>query len=261
VDAASGESCAWYHGFWQSLRLLGLGTTPAGHVELFHQALAKSRARPQVLIAGGADYGMLAHAAAACRASGLQAGFTMVDWCETPLTLARWYAERESLTLTTLQRDLLDIDAEASFDAICTQALLGYFPPGQLPRLFANLHRALRPGGLFVTANRLRPGVTAPVGFSAQQAQEFTAMILDRARAVPGLDADWLANAARSYASRQTQWPVRSAEEVQALLEGAGFRLAHLSCAPMGSEAAAASLNVPTVAGRASYVRVIAFKP
>ena len=43
-------------------------------------------AAPRILIAGGADYSMLAHAAAGIAASAAShRQFTIVDWCETPL--------------------------------------------------------------------------------------------------------------------------------------------------------------------------------
>jgi len=241
--------------------VLGLGTTPAGHADFFFHAFESVAARrPRVLIAGGADYAMFAYALAACRARGLEAEFSMIDWCETPLMLSRWYGERESTPLRTMCRDLLEPGDEPGYDVICTQALLGYFSPQHRPRLIANWHRALRPGGLVVTANRLRPGAAdAPAVFSALQVEEFVQIVLHKARAA-SLAAE-LAVDAQRYASRQAHWPVRSTEEVRALFEGAGFRIAHLSCAPMASGAGEAQLNVPTVAGSASYARIVAIKP
>ena len=231
-----------------------MGTTPAGHADLFHQAFRGAPPSAQVLIAGGADYGMLALASAACRAAGTRAEFCMIDWCETPLRLARWYAERESLTLRTTRRDLLDAGEEASCDAACTHALLGHFPPARRPQLLASLHRALRPGGFLVMAQRLRPGSgDAPASFSVRQVEDFVAAVAAR-------DVR-LSEAARAYASRQISWPVRSASEIQTLFEDAGFRVEHLSSAPMAGEAGTAGLNVPTVAGNASYARIIARKP
>jgi hypothetical protein len=261
ADPASGESCAWYHGFWQYLRLLGMGTTPAGHSDLFRQAFAGAPASAQVLIAGGADYGMLAQAAAACSAAGVQAQFTMIDWCDTPLRLASWYAERESLALRTVRRDLLDAGEESRYDAVCTQALLGHFAPAARPQLLAGFCRALRPGGLFVTAQRLRPDAPdAPIRLGDVQVKSFTDEVCARARGIPGIDEGWLAIAARDYASRQMQWPVRSTEEMRNLLEAAGFRLSHVTRGPMASTSAREPLNLPTVAGSADYARVIAFK-
>lgn len=241
-----------------------MGTSPAGHAQFYHQAFAGLPAkRARVLVAGGADYSMLAHAIEACRAAGIEAEFTMADWCETPLALARWYAHRQSSTLRTVRRDLLEVGPDAQFDIVCTHAFLGHFRPLERERLVANLGRALRPGGLLFLVNRLRPDAAdAPATFSAAQLDEFSDAVSRKAKeagGLPGIAAEPLAAAARAYASRQISWPVRSQEEVRALFEYAGFAVEHLSCGPMAATAGAA-LNVPTVAGRADYARIVAVR-
>lgn len=58
------RDCAWFHGLWQVLRLLGLNTTPEHHARFFRERLRREcRAldRPRVLISGTADYSLLAH--------------------------------------------------------------------------------------------------------------------------------------------------------------------------------------------------------
>jgi SAM-dependent methyltransferase len=238
-----------------------MGTSPAGHAAFYQQAFARLRGkRAHVLVAGGADYSMLAHAAAACRACGIEAEFTMADWCETPLSLARWYAERESLPLRTERRDLLEPGPQGHFDAVCTHAFLGHFGPQERPRLVAGLGRALRPGGLLFLANRLRPGVgEEPAAFSAALVETFAAEVACKATGLPGADATTLATAARVYAARQISWPVRSLAEARALFEAAGLRIEHLESARMA--AARNALNVPTIAGGADYAQLVAVRP
>jgi SAM-dependent methyltransferase len=266
IDPATGESCAWYHGFWQYVRLLGLGTSPVGHAAFYARAFAGlASPKPRVLICGAADYAMLAYAGDACRQLGLQAEFTMIDWCQTPLTLARWYAERESLPLRTVRQDLIEpMEAsETRQDAICTHALLGHFRPDSRARLISNWHGALRSGGRVCTVNRLRPGQgNAPAAFSSGQVEAFVETVRQRAASRADLGASdlaRLASEAARYAARQVSWPVHSADEVQALFEDAGFRIEHMSCGPM-AEAGQPALNVPTVAGNADYVRIVAVK-
>ena len=263
ADPATGETCAWYHGFWQDLRLLGMGTSPAGHAGFFHAAFGRlPPARARILVAGGADYSMLAHAAAACRDRRLLAEFTMVDWCETPLALARWYAERESLPLRTVRRNLLDESGEEGFDAICTHALLGHFRADERPRLADGLARSLRRGGMLFLANRLRPGAAdAPAAFSSVQVEQFADTVAAKARQaglLPSGGAPQVVEAARQYAARQISWPVRSLEEVRTLFESAGFHVEQLSAGPM--DAPRDALNVPTIAGGADYARIVAIK-
>jgi SAM-dependent methyltransferase len=264
TEPATGETCAWYHGFWQYLRLLGMGTSPAGHAGFFRDAFARLAGRPaRVLVAGGADYSMLAHAIAACRSAGVQAQFTMVDWCETPLALARWYAQRRSLAVQTERRNLLeDGSDEARYDALCTHALLGHFRPAERTRLIAGLARALRPGGMLFLANRLRPGAPdAPATFSAAQVEQFVNAVAAQWREagpLAGIDVAQFVEAARRYAARQISWPVRSLEEVQTLFESGGFGVEQLTAAPM--DAPRDTLDVPTVAGGADYARIVAVK-
>jgi SAM-dependent methyltransferase len=238
-----------------------MGTSPAGHAQFFRHAFARLPVkRARILIAGGADYSMLAHAAAACRECGIEAEFTMADWCETPLALARWYAQRESITLRTECRDLLEPGAQAEFDAVCTHAFLGHFRPDRRPSLAANLGRALRPGGLLFLANRLRPGAAdEPAVFSAAQVEAFAAEVARKAAGLPGADPASLAAGARAYAARQVSWPVRSLQELRGLLEAAGLRVEQLSSAAMAG--ATGTLNVPTIAGGADYAHVLAVRP
>src|ERR1700682_5975440 len=70
---ATGEDCAWYHGFWQYLRLMGLAKTSGGQgaflVETL-RGLAGAGQSPRVMVSGSADYSMPAHALWAYRREG-----------------------------------------------------------------------------------------------------------------------------------------------------------------------------------------------
>ena len=262
-DPQTGESCAWYHGFWQYARLLGLGTSPVGHARFLAEAfgeLAVSLKRMQVLIAGAADYSMLAHVLAVCRSHGIAAQFTAVDWCETPLELNRWYAQRESVALDTLCSDLLDALPAGSHDVLCTHALLGHIRPADRPRLLTNWRQALRPGGRVITVNRLRPGSPdVPAAFSAEQVEAFVDAVRSNAGKLD-IDAQELARAAQKYAQRQISWPVRSLDELRQLFEDASFRIEALSSGPMETAVGRAGIDVPTVPGNAQYGRVVAVR-
>src|SRR5262249_11259435 len=95
-DPVISETCAWYHGFWQYLRVMGLNKTSVGHGTFFIDTLRSLRPRdatPRVLVSGSADYSMPAHVLFAFADAGT-VDLTVVDRCETPLYLSRWYAER-----------------------------------------------------------------------------------------------------------------------------------------------------------------------
>ena len=260
--------CDWNHGLWQYLRMLGLVTSPAHHAAFFRHGLGSVRpaADPlRILVSGSADYGMLAQVLAAL--APFEAGeisVTVVDICATPLALNRWYAGRAGRRIETVQCDILEHSAAEPYDVVCAHAFLAMFPAERRPALLGRWHSLLRPGGRVITVNRLRPTHDTPaVAFAGDQAREFCELVRARALALGDrlpIDPLELQREAARYASRQTVHPVRSAEEVRALFEDAGFRVEHLGCEPVAS-AERNPISAPTVPGAADYARVIAIRP
>jgi SAM-dependent methyltransferase len=208
-----------------------------------------------VLTSGSADYAMPAHVLAAFRAAGAAPDLTIVDRCATPLALCRWYFERQDAPLATARSDILDYRSATPFDVVVTNSFLGYFAPAARHRLFAIWRDLLRPGGTLLFTNRLRPGAgDAPVGFSAEERASFVATVRREAPARLGLDAGTVAGWAADYAARFHSWPVRSADEVVALLDAHGFRVDRLDTATSRG----AGVSGPTTADGSAYVRVAA---
>jgi SAM-dependent methyltransferase len=265
VDPATGESCAWNHGLWPTLRLLGLVLTPAHHAAFFQRALAAAAREGgplRVLISGSADTGMPAQVFAALRARGVQVLATVLDLCETPLELNRRYAARAGMQIETVRADVLEYRPREPFDVVCTHSFLSMFPAGDRPALVSRWHALLRPGGVAITVNRVRGEAAAgSLGFEGDQARAFCAAVRDAA-AAPGFAADreQLAADAAIYAARRRIHPVRSAQDVRALFENAGFELAELSCAPL-AERPAGRAGGPTLPGDGDYLHVIARRP
>ena len=263
-DPASGESCAWVHGFWQYLRLLGLASTPGLHVNFFSDALtslAGGRSAPRVLISGAADYSMLARVLGTYHARGLQPEITVVDRCETPLMLNRWFAERAGAEITTRLCDIFDFSEPRPYDVVCTHSFLSEFPRDRWPRLVGKWRELLRPGGAAITINRVRPGSgPAPAQFTPEQADAFRAAVLEKAPTLPraaGADPGLLAQAAETYAARRRTWPVQSREHLVALFENAGFGIESLSLGAVAS-GMPAGISGPTTPGSADYARIVA---
>ena len=263
-DPATGENCAWIHGFWQYLRLLGLASTPSLHVKFFTDALtsrAGARAVPKVLISGAADYSMLALVIDAYRERNIRPNVTVVDQCETPLMLNRWFAERVEFDITTHRCDIFEYTETRSFDAVCTHSFLSELPPGRWPTLLDKWRQLLRTGGAAITINRLRPGGgSAPVGFTSEQAGAFRTTVLERARSLPGAtrtDPLELSHAAEIYVSRRRTYAVQSREQILTLFEGAGFRVDSLSHGPVVTDVRR-ELSGPTTPGSADYARIVA---
>lgn len=264
IDPETNASCAWNHGFWQVLRLLKLNATPEDQTELYRdalRALGTTARPPRVLVSGSADYGMLHQVLAAFAGTDDTPEVTVVDICETPLALNRWYAERHGVAIRTACADMLEYTDALPFDAVCTHSFLGQFSPEQRQWLIAKWHALLRPGGIAVTVNRVRPDAApGPVAFGPTQAAALRDTIVPLAPSLPeglGLDGVSLANEAERYASRQRPYPVRSFEEIRALFERGGFRLEHLSSAPVAGSAQHA-VRGPTVSAGADYASIIA---
>lgn len=265
VDPASGESCAWSHGLWQYLRLMGLVTTPEHQAEFLDGAFALVAAgsrSPRVLVSGTADYAMLHQALCAFRRRGVEPEVTVLDICETPLELNRWYAGREGARVRTVRADILDYRDPEGFDAVCTHSFFGRFAPQQRPVLVAKWCELLRPGGHAITVNRLRPEGGERVSFAPEQARAFRDLVSKTAVAMrESLDVapEELAREAERYTARPAMYPVRSREELAGLLQTGGFAIGHFSTEPV-RHAAAPGVRGPTLPGDALYARVIAMR-
>lgn len=262
-----GADCSWYHGYWQVLRLLRLVATPEHHAGFLRDAfgrVAPSGSRVSVLICGAIDQCTLAHVLWACGEHGLAAEVTVVDVCETPLYLNRWYADKIGTGIRAIASGILDFETPDRYDAVCTHSFFGQIAPHQRPALVARWRELLKPGGRVVTVNRIRPhGDAARAGFSDGQARALRDTVL----AMPadlrerlGIGAADLARGADAYAARRRPYPVRSKEEFGALFENAGFTVEHLDSAPL-VRASDARVGGPTTLDGADYARIIARRP
>jgi hypothetical protein len=267
IDPATGDSCAWIHGFWQYLRLLGLASTPGLHAGFFSDALkgcAGTAARPRVLISGAADYSMLAVVVQAFREVAVRPDITVVDQCETPLMLNRWLADREGFDVTTVHSNIFEYTEARPFDAVCTHSFLSELPSERWPVLLGKWRRLLRPGGAAITVNRVRPGDSSTaIGFSPEQAGAFRAAILEKAQFLGRTwqgDPQELARQAETYMSRRRTYAIRSRADVVALFEGAGFTLGSLACGPI-TVGVQHGVSGPTTPGNADYARIVAHRP
>jgi hypothetical protein len=265
VDPESGNSCSWYHGVWQDLRILRLVATPEHQAPFFLTAFARWKGRTEplkVLICGAADYAILAQVARACEACEVAADITIVDVCETPLFLNRWYAEKFGLRIATVRCNALEEQPSGRFDVVCSHSFLGQFPGAERARLVGRWLEVLNPHGTAVAVNRVRinsaPGI---LRFSGQQAQDFRETVLHRARESHHLlqtTPEELATRAEAYIGKQYAFPVTEAD-VADLFEQAGFRI---DCLAVISSAGPESIRVggPAVPANAQHACVIATK-
>jgi ubiquinone/menaquinone biosynthesis C-methylase UbiE len=86
-----------------------------------------------------------------------QGPITGVDFSEGMLEQAR----RASPEATLVRADVRALPFVGGFDLAVTFGALGHFLPAERPAVFAGVHRALRPGGLFVVAIGAPPPLTS----------------------------------------------------------------------------------------------------
>lgn len=260
-DPATGADCSPVHGTWQYLRILELVTTPREHAAFLRDALA--RAAPEgrnnrVLISGAMDYSMLAHVWWACDLRRAAAEVTVLDICETPLHLNRWYAEKAGRAVHNVRADVMEFVAAAPFDVICTHSLLSQFEPPRRRAVVERWRQMLEPGGRVITVNRLRPDAGG-TSFTYSDAQIDALRHDILRRAMPwqgrlGLDTEELARDAVSYARHRRIHPVASCDELAGLFEETGFVIEHLSSAP----AAPGPLHASETSSDAHYAQLVA---
>ncbi len=263
-DPESEGSCSWYHRVWQYLRIMGLASSAQQRGDFYRQTIREfvvGRRAASILIAGTADYAMLALVQEALRGTDSTPSITVADVCETPLELNRWFAARTGCAIRTARANLLDHAPQAAYDLICTDSVLSRFPAGRWPELAANWHVSLRPGGMLVTSSRLRPDDgPGKIGFPAGQVQAFENAVLRIAtekRDVLGIDPHELARQASIYARRQYNYPVQSLDQIGKLLGDAGFAFEQLALAPRGA-ANREGIVAPTVPADSIWLRIVA---
>lgn len=257
----SGVSCASFHGIWQILRCLDLNTTPAHQRDFFVTGMAPAIAAGarRVLVCGAADYALPAVVLDAFAAAGATPDITVLDVCETPLRLCKWFAEKKGVVLRTVRDDALAWREEAPFDLICSHSFLGLFSSDRRRELASVWRRQMVPGGRLFGVNRLRPGAPARIGFSTEQADAFVRQVTQRL-AASGLaslpEAADIATLADRYIRHRVVHAVRDEAELAASFAAAGLAIEHLAVAPPAGAAAAPA--GPTLRGGARYACFVA---
>ena len=268
VRDASGCCCDYYHGFWQYLRLMGLGPTLGGHAGVYVSAMqdiarqwhtrGEAGAR-RVLISGCADYSMLAHVLYAFGPVETQPRITVLDVCPTPLEMNAWYAQTLGRPVELVCSDLRAHQAPDTYDLIVTSSFLGYFSPEARPGLFAAYATMLRDGGSLVFSNRLRPGPeSAPTHFTPEQADRFARKVLESSRNLPAqaaMDESDAHRLALAYVANRQPYPVNSANSIERL--AAHARLRWVRASRLNTAVQRPGISGPTLADGSDYLFVI----
>jgi SAM-dependent methyltransferase len=217
--------CRDYHRVWQYLRLLGVITTIRTNTVFLQHAFGELRtAHPRVMVAATADYGMLAQLHHAYGDHSLDV--TVVDRCPTAIALNRWYGHRVGRPVHLVVADLLTFETARPFDLVTTHNLLGRFDDEGRRHLLTTWFRALRPGGVVVTTQRVRPNWTTPrYRYTSEETVDLGARVCDAARRAGLVEPtpDELGETARAFARAKETSAIRSTSAVVEAFEAAGF--------------------------------------
>lgn len=260
TDPRTGESCLPYHAVCQYLRHLDLMKTLSGRAGFFvdsFRGLARGGQHPRVLVSGAADYSMPAYVLASYETEQAVLDLSLVDRCETPLAITRWYAERMGSTVTTLHDNVLDLSGKGAYDVIVTSAFLGYFEDKDRPELFAKWAALLRPGGKLIFNQSVVTGELTEWTITAEE----SGLLRDRAKAelagrdpIKGWDPAAIADLTAAYADWRHNTQIRK-ERIEELVTGGGFDLDQLESVLVAGRP---GVSGPGTTGRSEGLQVIA---
>jgi len=153
------RSCGHMHALWPYIRLARASTGIEGEssdLDLILRELIVGGHR-RVLIAGSQGTGLMALVARAAGTGIVE--ITILDRCGSPLECCRRLAQAWSLSIETMEQDLMNLEVEDRFDIVLVHQTLHYISSDRQVDVLARLRRALRPAGvlvmLFNIGNRL----------------------------------------------------------------------------------------------------------
>ncbi len=236
-DHMNMESCYWYHSTWQYLRLLNLVSTPSWHHEFYIENImkaleAKKNARANIFISGAADYSSLSYAIFGVQALNIDASFTVLDLCRTPLFSCEWYAKRTNAKLSTMQKSIFDFDDQSKYDLICTDAFLTRFSKNDTVNILTRWHNALVSNGAVVTTVRIHDDEHICPEIPLKEAVEaFASKAYNRAKLWGkhiNYSPEEMREKAYKYASTMKSNSLGTKDDILNAFEQAGFSIVHL---------------------------------
>jgi hypothetical protein len=232
-DHVSANDCSWYHSIWQYLRIFDMVSTPTWHTDFYSNIYSKfaREGLKNVLISGTADYSLLAHVLWAYQTNLTDLKVTVLDLCETPLFLCKWFAKLFQHPIDTYAADLLKYTPKTNVDLITTDAFLTRFSPSERIKIVKKWYDLLESKGKIVTTVRIETGMKESyVGSTLSQITAFKKRAELAARKWKGFLAhsvDDIANGAQIYAENMKSYSIGSKEELLQLFVDVGFSVDH----------------------------------
>jgi phospholipid N-methyltransferase len=259
-----GNDCRWYHGNWDLLKSLNIVSTSNVHAQDLSRLLKMAigeKSRLRILMTGSTDESLLRIVHDLSRSLEVEAQFTALDICATPLEFMKIYAARNSIELEAIHLDILDFGPTTRFDIIVTHAFMGNFNDHDRQLLVNKWQELLCEDGKVVTIQRVR-ATDAPslVKFSDDQATEFVAGALSAAKRNGLVSSKELAKVeviATEFSEKFSTYAIRSKSSLHNLFSTAGLKVDCLEYHSLGQQD---KLSGPSVPSSGEYAHVVAGK-
>ncbi len=232
------DLCYTYHCLWPRLRRIGCAGSAWIHADTYitaYRRCARGGGR-RILVAGAADYSLTGFIIHAFRDAGVEPDITVLDRCEAPLVLNRWYADRHQCRINTVAVDVLDFQDESCFDVITTDNFLARFPPDQRRRVVGKWRELLRPAGTVVTAQRISDAASgaAAAPLAADSRPKIRRIRAQAERHASALDipVQQLIDDAARYYDQRVFVPITSVDEISGLFVDSGLQIESVCDAP-----------------------------
>jgi len=217
------ESCEWYHGSWQFLKLAEMVSNPRWHAAFFVSSIrtfASGVRTPRILISAAADEGMLDTVLDALVSLTFDSlHIVVLDSCPTPLLANREYGKFRNQRADCVRVDAMQTPFRSNvFDIIVTDAFLTRFDSGDRQHLVSEWHRMLNHGGIVVTTARLVNGSLSGPDEKEILIAHFVTRAMESATRL-GLDPSFMGRIARAYAINMKSNPFETEGELQSLFQ------------------------------------------
>ncbi len=258
------NDCRWYHGNWDLLKALGIVSTSNVHAQDLDRLLKMAigdKSKLRILMTGSTDDSLLRIVHEVCESLAVDAQFTALDICATPLEFMKVFAGEKGIDLEAVRADILQYLPSTRFDIIVTHAFMGNFDDSSRQLLVNKWHGLLAEDGKVVTIQRVR-SADAPslVKFSASQADEFIAGALNAAkqhRVLPVQELAGVEAIATEFVQRFSTYAIRSKSSLSNLFSTAGLKLHCLEYHRLGQ---IEKLSGPSVPSSGEYAHIVAGK-
>lgn len=231
-------NCAWYHASWPVLKGLGVFISLKSDDDFLLPALqaAIANGARRILVSGTADAGMLARLASIISIAP-DLDITVLDCCPTPLALCQQYADLAAFKIKTIQANILTYQDTSGFDLICTHSFLTFFDSRQREILVQQWFDLLRPDGVLITAQRVRPDETDLITRYPADEVEALQNKAEKYAQDNGINLNVSKELARHsawlYAAHHTTHLIASAEDLRAPFDASGFTMEYFAPPPL----------------------------